>query len=188
MDYGIIYIVTNTVNGKQYVGQTTLTLTDRWKHHRESALDYFSMGALHCAIRKYGVEAFAIEQIDVAGSQDELNEREIHHVARLGTYGGGYNLRPGGERWRLSEETRRKISESSKSRVISEKTRRKLSESSWNRKKTSCKNGHLFLEVNTYISLNGSRSCVACRYLAGGRKIPKKLAAILSNSRENPVV
>ena len=126
--YGRIYCVTNLVNGKQYVGQTTLTIEDRWDLHLKSALQYFSMGALHCAIRKYGVEAFAIEQIDVAVSQDELNEKEIHHVARLGTYGGGYNLRPGGGRWRLSEESRRKMSESHLGCSMPEATRKKICE------------------------------------------------------------
>lgn len=28
-----IYLITNNVNGKQYVGQTTKTIEERWKRH-----------------------------------------------------------------------------------------------------------------------------------------------------------
>jgi hypothetical protein len=93
-----------------------------------AALCYFSQGALHCAIRKYGAEAFKIEQIDSAESLEELNEKEVYHVARLGVYGGGYNLTPGGGQPRISEETRKKMSEAQKGRVTSVETRRKISE------------------------------------------------------------
>lgn len=202
---GAVYCVTNAANGKQYVGQTTLTLVNRWKLHLKSALDCFSMGALHCAIRKYGVEAFAVEQIDAAESQDELNEKEIHHVARLGTYGGGYNLTPGGRQTEFSEETRQKMSRAATQRIASEKTRQKMSESARNiseetrqkmsiastgrfpssevrRKislakiKTHCKRGHPFDETNTYHHF-GSRRCLTCAYLLSTGKVPKKLEA-----------
>ena len=145
--YGRIYCVTNLVNGKQYVGQTTLTIEDRWDLHLKSALRYFLMGALHCAIRKYSAESFKIEQIDSAEHQPELNEKEARHVARLGTYGAGYNLTPAGDRIRLSEETRKKISESQAGvsrRPHSPETLKKMSESkikyyalAENRRKTS---------------------------------------------------
>jgi len=126
--YGLIYCVTNAVNGKQYVGQTICSAARRWQFHLVAALCYFSQGALHCAIRKYGAEAFKIEQIDSAESLEELNEKEVYHVARLGVYGGGYNLTPGGGQPRISEETRKKMSEAQKGRVTSVETCRKISE------------------------------------------------------------
>jgi group I intron endonuclease len=173
--YGIIYVVTNTVNGKQYVGQTTLMLKDRWRLHLKSALKYFLLGVLYNAIRKYGVEAFTIEQIDVAVSQDKLNEKEIHHVARLGTYGGGYNLTPGGGQTKFSGETRRKLSEIALGRVNSEETRRKMSEAHLGKLKPFCKRGHSLDIVNTFIGFSGHRSCRTCCYLRMGRKLPQYL-------------
>jgi group I intron endonuclease len=186
------------VNGKQYVGQTTLTIEDRWDLHLKSALRYFSMGALHCAIRKYGVEAFAIEQIDVVGSQDELNEKEDYHVVQRGSLApGGYNLRPGGGRWRLSEEsrrkmseshlgcsrpeaTRRKISETMTGRSVSKETCKKLSESWLFRpRRTHCKEGHLMDDANMYLPSCGGRYCWTCHYLRRGGKFPERFKKYL---------
>jgi group I intron endonuclease len=190
--FGIIYCVTNTVSGKQYVGQTTYPLEVRWRYHLKSTRGG-STCALHCAIRKYGAESFKFEQLDVAESQDELNEREIHHVARLGTYGGGYNLTPGGKVGTVSEETRRKhseaqkkvmsfeenrrrISEVQKGRVASEETRKKMSHGHRNSNKVRCLRGHLFDEINAYIcQKTGKRLCLTCHYLRHGRKLPVSL-------------
>jgi group I intron endonuclease len=202
--YGLIYCITNAVNGKQYVGQTVRTLEQRWQFHLRAARE-FSGCALHSAIRKYGIEAFAIQQIDVAESQDELNEKEIHHVARLGTLApGGYNLTSGGKQTRLSEETCKKISEANKGRVISGEARRNMSKavqfrpqvSSSTRsklserviseetceklsralRKVSCRRGHQFNDVNTYTNpLTGARQCWICWKLYSNRKLPKKV-------------
>lgn len=47
-----VYLITNTISGKQYIGQTTQTLASRWAQHlrdtRKSHLPLFS------AIKKYG--------------------------------------------------------------------------------------------------------------------------------------
>jgi group I intron endonuclease len=127
--FGIIYVITNTANGKQYVGQTTLGLDVRWWYHVYSAgrgLKY----ALYRSIRKYGVEAFKIEQIDVAETLEELNEKEAYHILRLKTFApNGYNLTTGGEGFLRSEETRKKMSEYQQFKPsVSEETRRKISE------------------------------------------------------------
>ena len=143
--YGIIYCATNSVNGKRYVGQTTRTLKWRWRWH----LHYSKIGSrnlLHKAIRKYGVEVFAIEQIDSADSCEELNSKEILHIKRLASFGpGGYNLTSGGEggflrseetRWKISEaktnpsaEIRQRLSKSHLCFVPSKETREKISAS-----------------------------------------------------------
>lgn len=145
--YGLIYCITNTVNGKQYVGQTTYTIKERWGWPLKS-LPFSPTCAINSAVRKYGPESFTIVQIDEAESQDELNEKEVHHIARLGTYGGGYNLTPGGKKYfKHSPETRKKISEAQAgfSRgPRSAETRKRLSENKTkyyalaeNRRKTS---------------------------------------------------
>ena len=133
MAYGIVYIATNTVNGKQYVGQTRRSLEKRWQLHLQSARNG-STGALHRAILKYGAEAFKIEQIDVASSLEELNKKEAHCVDTLKTLApAGYNLTSGGDSFLLSEEARQKISEAAVGRIFSDKTRKKLSEAASNR-------------------------------------------------------
>ena len=124
---GKIYCVTNTANGKQYVGQTRFTLATRWRHHLRAARDG-STFAIHCAIRKYGPELFKIEQIDIADSLEELNRKEEQYIAKLRTIvPSGYNLTGGGEGREVSEETRKKLSEAAAGVLPSEDTRSKLS-------------------------------------------------------------
>jgi len=54
---GYVYLVTNTVNGKKYVGCTRVTVSRRWIQHRSAAKNG-SPFALHQAIRKYGFNKF----------------------------------------------------------------------------------------------------------------------------------
>ena len=69
----IIYKVTNRINGKIYIGQTKGSLGKRWRYHC-----YSSSGCrcLYNAIQKYGADNFKVEQIDVACTADELNQKE----------------------------------------------------------------------------------------------------------------
>jgi group I intron endonuclease len=130
--YGVIYLVTNKVNGHVYVGQTTDTVLGRWKSHLK-AVRSGSKNVLHCAIRKYGAENFALEEIDFAETQEELNRFEELHVARLGSNvtGVGYNCTSGGGQVVFTEEVRHKISVGRTGKGLgspSDETRRKVSE------------------------------------------------------------
>lgn len=91
--HGLIYRVTNKVNGKSYIGQTTLTLAQRWACHvtnRERA-------PLACAIRKYGREAFSVDEMEQCGDRDALDAAERRWIATLNTrVPAGYNLTDGG--------------------------------------------------------------------------------------------
>ena len=51
--FGVVYLITNTVNGKVYVGQTINGLSKRWKGHKNDVRNG-SQNPLHRAIRKYG--------------------------------------------------------------------------------------------------------------------------------------
>ncbi len=89
-----IYCITNSVNGKRYVGQTIQSIEARWRAHRSS---HGRCRALENAIRKYGAEAFSIEGIAIAESQSELDRLEQLWIERLDTVSPkGYNLRGGG--------------------------------------------------------------------------------------------
>lgn len=104
-DYvGYIYCITNDVTGKQYVGQTSSTVRKRFNDHlRCGKSDENTTSLLYRAMRKYGVEHFSVETIEVvSGSSREelksiLNDREVFHIATLNTYKpNGYNLTEGG--------------------------------------------------------------------------------------------
>ena len=99
------------VNGKQYVGQTSRTLEQRW---REQCANNSQCTYLHNAISKYGKENFKVEQIDTALDQEELDYKEQRYIKYYNTLApNGYNLESGGTYGkRLSKATCCKLSES----------------------------------------------------------------------------
>ena len=97
---GFIYKITNSVNGKVYIGKTMRTIPERWKEHiRDSfkpGLSYTSI--LHCSIRKHGVEAFSVEQVEECDNKT-LNDREKYWISQYNSMDGGYNISLGGGGW-----------------------------------------------------------------------------------------
>lgn len=91
----IIYLLTNTSNGKMYVGKTTRSLEERWSEHVKSSC-YGSELYVHRAIRKYGESSFDVSVIEECSS-DAINEREIYWIDRLNTLHEGYNMTAGGD-------------------------------------------------------------------------------------------
>lgn len=146
--YGYIYLTTNKINGKQYVGQ-----------HIKSHFDTKYKGSgktLLKAFKKYGKENFECHIIDTAESQEELNDKEFVYIELYQTIEAGYNIIEGGvggvpglvpwnkgKHWddetklkmhnaavgrKVSEETKLKIGDASKGRKQTEETKRKISE------------------------------------------------------------
>lgn len=70
----LVYLVTNTKNGKKYVGQTTSSLAHRWSQHccPGSTCYYLSR-----AIKAHGRDAFTIEVIGSAETKAELDALEL---------------------------------------------------------------------------------------------------------------
>lgn len=93
-----IYVITNDVNGKQYVGQTVRSIEERFKEHLDDSrrLDY----PLYRAMNKYGIEHFSTKQLEEC-SIEELNDREIFWIKKLNTYYNGYNATLGGGGFRI---------------------------------------------------------------------------------------
>lgn len=89
----IVYKITNLINNKIYIGQTTETLAQRFSRHCGYQLNDGTY--LHTAMKKYGVENFVIEQIDVAKDQEELDELEIYWINFYNACNNdiGYNLK-----------------------------------------------------------------------------------------------
>ncbi len=91
-----IYLITNMINGKQYVGLTIGTLQGRLKQHFAAARKG-RKAPLPNAIRKYGESAFAISLVrDDAETYEELQEQEIQEIAKRRTIKLGYNSAVGG--------------------------------------------------------------------------------------------
>ena len=133
MGYGIIYLFRNKANGKVYIGQTTKDIAIRTQEHLVRAHTYRkNQFHFHLALAKYGIEGFEISTIDSGASKNELDEKEIYWISFYDSINPakGYNSRSGGSAGKPNEETRRRISESEKGKVLSIETRKKLSESS----------------------------------------------------------
>ena len=93
---GLIYKITNKINGKIYIGQTIGTLSKRWREHCFQASNGEKTYHLYYAMRKYGIENFMIEEVERC-SNNLLNEREIYWIAKYNSYNNGYNLTLGGD-------------------------------------------------------------------------------------------
>lgn len=62
---GYIYLITNKINNKKYVGKTTKSIKERWEEHlKDSKKEKCEIRPLYRAIRKYGIENFTIEEIE----------------------------------------------------------------------------------------------------------------------------
>lgn len=88
--YGIVYMTTNVINGKKYIGQ------HQCKTEKDSYLG--SGTALVRDIKEYGRKCFVRETLYVAESQDELNEKEIEFIAKYNAVESSefYNFARGG--------------------------------------------------------------------------------------------
>lgn len=134
---GYIYCITDTTNGKQYIGQ---------HHYNKPELDksYHGSGRIISKIYKKRPDTLKEEYLKTCYSQTEMDEWEKYFIFTNNTlYPNGYNLEKGGLSGIPSEETKRKISESLKGKIsprkgvnLSEETKRKLSESHKGKKGT----------------------------------------------------
>lgn len=109
----LVYLITNTVNGMRYVGQTARTLDARWWQHchkKQTNCHY-----LHRAIQKYGKESFFVEVLCELPNEQITDEMEEYFINRYCTLApNGYNLMTGGRAPRHNELTRKKMSASHK--------------------------------------------------------------------------
>lgn len=92
---GVIYKITNTINGKIYVGQTSKTIEERFQNHIKKAKAHTNR-CLYDAMNHYGYDNFEIEQIEECGN-DILDEREKYWISTLNCMmPNGYNMTEGG--------------------------------------------------------------------------------------------
>ena len=108
--YGIIYKITNIINGKVYIGQTIRTFKERY----EGSIENTKNRHLKSAIEKYGVDAFVVdEQLDTAETKEELDRKEQYYIQLYGSdqRDKGYNIMSGGSRGKQAEESKKLISE-----------------------------------------------------------------------------
>jgi len=137
--YGIVYKITNKINGKCYIGQTVYDLKTRLRGHMTDAKRHnFLFGN---ALLKYGIENFDSEVICKVTSKTLLDDAEKFYIKLYDSKKpNGYNLLDGGSNSPPDEDTRKRISNTLKKlysrkencpmygKRHSEETKRKISE------------------------------------------------------------
>lgn len=94
---GKIYLISNDVNSKLYVGQTIQTLNKRFNGHCcYSKSDRSTNMYIKRAIHKYGKDKFHITLIEECPI-NLLNDREKYWISFYDSYNNGYNLTKGGQ-------------------------------------------------------------------------------------------
>ena len=136
-----IYLITNKINGKRYIGQTSAPIERRWSQHRSEAKTG-SNTRLYNAIRKYGEDNFEIEPLAIVRIREEINlyEKYLISLFDLRNPDNGYNIAEGGDGigsgYIHDDESRRKNSEAHKGFVVPLERRIKISKSMKGKPKT----------------------------------------------------
>jgi group I intron endonuclease len=127
-----IYKLTHKESGKIYIGQSK-HLKKRLNEHRRCEKSNDKKGSqsvVRRAIKKYGFDAFHFEIILYCDEGEYMNLMETKLIQFYDCLvPKGYNVRDGGNKVFISEEGRKRISKANLGRKVSEETRKKLSES-----------------------------------------------------------
>lgn len=152
----VVYSITNKINKKKYIGITS-NFYDRKRYHLwgMKTLRHKNIKLLR-AVKKYGFENFTIEVLEeVKGDRMDALIRENYYINLYDSFNNGYNQSDGYEAsflqnpseetrekhrvnmlgnqyWlgkRHSEETKKKIGEAHKGKIVSQETRDKQSKS-----------------------------------------------------------
>lgn len=112
-----IYSITNTINGKRYIGQTKQLFKIRWNQHKALLRKNKHFNPhLQRAWNLFGESSFIFEILE---ETTELNARERYWILfyKSSESAYGYNDKEGGSVESLSPEARKRLSEKLKGRI-----------------------------------------------------------------------
>lgn len=91
--YGFIYLTTNKINGKRYIGQRYYDTKEKWKLYLGSGK------ILKDAIKKYGRDNFTVEILENCKTKEILNDREKYWIKKYNAIidDSFYNIAMGGD-------------------------------------------------------------------------------------------
>ena len=114
---GYIYQLKNTLNDMIYIGQT-INIKRRMKEYKNKSKELNSHAKYKImeVMNEIGFDKFELTILEEVPN-DQLNEREIYWIDELDARNPdkGYNSKTGGKGGTLTEESKKKMSESSKS-------------------------------------------------------------------------
>lgn len=128
----IIYLITNLVNGKVYVGQTNRTLRTRWYNHKYDAIQRNEDFPICRAIRKYGPENFTIVELATCETREWSDYFERVWILLYDSRNDkvGYNIREGGNSSAMPASTKEALRASRLGKTHSEETKKLIGEAS----------------------------------------------------------
>ena len=113
-----IYLITNLINNKVYVGQST-DIERRWSEHLRSAQpEKYSIRSardsktpIHLAMQKYGINNFTLQILEQC-QRSELDDKEQYWIDYYHSTEKdlGYNITSGGQKklsftWRIAQSS-----------------------------------------------------------------------------------
>lgn len=131
-----VYKITNTLNGKVYIGQTVDYRKRKVGHFSYLRRNAHRNSYLQKSFNKYGESSFKMEIIKEC-AVDELDKLEIYYMRKYNSIDKtlGYNMVIGGNTNKsFPDYIRQKMSRSQKGRIISEEHRKRIGE--WHKGKT----------------------------------------------------
>jgi group I intron endonuclease len=114
-----IYRITNKINGKKYIGQTTCKdPLERWKGHQKAIRQGKGCPFLRKAVVKYGIENFQFEVIHTCLDEQRDEKEKEFIMSENSLIPHGYNMAMGGQGGgfigkKHSPESKEKISQAS---------------------------------------------------------------------------
>jgi group I intron endonuclease len=180
-----IYLITNKVNGKVYIGSSR-HVEGRWSSHRcELRRREHLNPHLQNAWDAYGEDAFVFSIVEECNS-DRLTEREQFYMDKFNCLDRekGYNIRPKADNSTLSEETKRKIGDANRGKPSwirgkhhSDATRQKISASN------SSSGNHMAGKTGELHPFFGKKHTEKAKTLMSEAKLGK-----LNNASSKPVM
>lgn len=101
MEKYLIYLATNLINGKKYIGQTHHNrLKRRISEHISKSANNNTSVIFHNAIKKYGIKNFEFKIIEDNILEEFIDEKEAYYIKFYNTFyknGFRYNMTLGGQ-------------------------------------------------------------------------------------------
>jgi group I intron endonuclease len=120
-----IYKIINNINNKLYIGQTWNSIESRFFDHKKPSSK--NCIKLRRAFNKYGSNNFTIILIECCDDQIQADALEAFYIRRYNSIENGYNIQPGGSHGKHSEETKKKIGDAHRGKIMSEDSKKKIS-------------------------------------------------------------
>lgn len=170
-----VYIHSNKINNKKYIGITKQKPEERWRH---DGFGYRSQIKFWRAIEKYGWDNFEHIIVKNCLTAKEAGKLEQELIKKYNSIENGYNISPGGDITNHSPETLEKMRQSMLGKKHSEETKKKISDAKSNEKiRIRCIDLDIIFESEAEASLltNTDKSsigkcCKGLMHSAGGHE------------------